>query len=119
MRYDRFESGYQLYYNGKRGFVSISELVALIQQHKFNQENENMNTTKFANTSNKLKSGDYIIGSQLKSDGSVSFSTNPAIQSSLAVARTEATRLAKIDNSKRFMVLEVKGVAEVQDIVWS
>jgi hypothetical protein len=66
----------------------------------------------------KLKSGDIIVGSQMK-DGSsaVSVSANPHVHTTVKEADTEAERLAKEFPEKRFLVLEVKVAIETSTII--
>lgn len=61
----------------------------------------------------------FIIGSKHKVTGVFSMSTNPKIQTDYRVAVTEAQRLATLDSSKKFIVLEVKDVLFTKDIVRS
>lgn len=68
---------------------------------------------------NKLESGQFMVGSQHKKTGRISFSETPKIHPTLTSAREEAERLASISNDKNFVVVEVKGVASVANVIWN
>ena len=64
-----------------------------------------------------VRTGKYIVGS-LSSDDNFSTSNRPAIHDTEKAARKEAARLTR-ETGKRMVVLEVKGICEKSDVVWS
>lgn len=73
---------------------------------------------KEKNEMQNLKKDDIIIGSQLKVGGAVSFAKEPKVQANIVIAHDEAERLAKLDNTKKFVVVKVMGVCSVQNTHW-
>lgn len=63
--------------------------------------------------------GKFLIGSIHKITGAFSMTANPARQPTREAAKTEAARLAKIDSSKMFVVLNVTDIASFQDVSWA
>ena len=116
-RYNRPYDGYSLYFNGSRKFVDLPWLKELVDKH-FKQKEEKMGDIVYANLGNKLKSEQFIIGSQHKVTGLFSASTNPGIHNSKIAACKEAERLAGNDADKRFVVLQVVGVVTNNQVVW-
>lgn len=111
--YNRREDGYSLYYQGDRGYVTVSELRNIVE---VNQRKKEM--PQYASARGGLKSGDLIIGSYTKDSKAVSFSPNPMVQDNLASAKVEAARLASLEKSKKFVVVRVEAVASAADINW-
>lgn len=110
-RYNRYEEGFNLFCRGKRGFIPVSKLREIVKH------NEGKQMSHFAGD-RFIKSGDFIVGSQQKVGGAVSFAANAAIHSNASQAKTEAARLANLDKNKRFMVCQIVGVASVNDVNW-
>lgn len=65
---------------------------------------------------NEIKRGDFIVGS-IGVNG-LSFANHPKIHKDSLSAKLEAERLAKTNQGKKFVVVEVKGVVEVANVVW-
>ena len=102
--------GYCLFYHGGRGFITLTQLNEIVQKER--------NMLK-ASQRGGLKTGDLIVGSVLKSGGStLSTTADPVVHANLSAAKTEAARLAGIDKTKKYVVLEVKGLALVNDVNW-
>lgn len=80
---------------------------------------ESMNPQTAASTNPADFKGKFLIGSINKTTGAVSFSINPARQPSHEAAKKEAARLAKLDQNKHFMVVEVKDIATFSEISWA
>jgi hypothetical protein len=110
--YNRKDDGYNLYYCGDRKFITVEELKRIVNKQKEKK------MPHFASQRGGLKSGDLIIGSFLKNSKAVSFSSDPMIQDNLTDAKKEASRLAQVDKTKKFVVVEVKAVASVADVTW-
>lgn len=83
--------------------------------------------TKYASISSKLdhrfmfpdeqEKPVYIIVSKKKSNGEYSMSSHPRFHNSYESARQEATRLARIEPTKKFIIVEPKKAFETQDVV--
>ena len=76
---------------------------------------------KYREKENKgMKKGNFIIGSIHKVTGEVSFAKKPYIHTNYLSASTEIERLLKLDSNKKFIILEVKGIASIPspDINW-
>jgi hypothetical protein len=63
--------------------------------------------------------GKWLVGSIQKTTGAFSMTSNPARQPTREAAKNEAARLAKIDSSKMFVVLNVTDIASFQDVSWA
>lgn len=110
--YNRPCDGYNMSYQGKRRFIGVDELLKIVE------DNEKGFKMAFSSQKGGLKSGDLIIGSITKDRGAVSFSSDPAVHSIILLAKAEAARLATNDKTKKFIVVEVRAVASVNDVVW-
>ena len=64
-----------------------------------------------------MKTGGFIVG-QLSSAGDFGTTKNPRIHPNEKSARTEAERLAKMDSTKSFVVLECRGIVQASATVW-
>ena len=64
-----------------------------------------------------MNRGNYIIGS-LDRFCRFSAAANPMLHTTVEAVRKEAERLAKLDTSKSFVVLEVKGIVEASGVNW-
>lgn len=108
------ERGYQLYYRGKRKFFSVKALRAEAELFKISKilKKEKVMSVRVP------KKGDFLVGSLTKSNGAMSFSAYPGCHETLPKANQEATRLAQTVKDKKFIVVEVKGIASCQDVVW-
>jgi hypothetical protein len=62
--------------------------------------------------------GQFIIASIDKVTGAMSLSANPVAHPIHGEALTEATRLAKITPSKKFVVLTIGTIASIQDVIF-
>lgn len=65
-----------------------------------------------------LKSGDLIIGSSAKGTHTFSTVADPMVHANMSLAKVEAARLAALDKTKKYAILEVKALASVQDVNW-
>lgn len=78
-----------------------------------------MNPTSISNylsAENRIKTGHWIVGSLIRN--SFSTSNNPETHKSELEARIEAQRLATQEPTKKFVVLEVKGIVSISQHVW-
>lgn len=75
---------------------------------------------KFINNANTVKNfkGNFIIGSIHKQNGQVSVSPNPSAHDTRAEADAEAARLATTMPDKKFLILQVVGIASTQNVVF-
>lgn len=64
-----------------------------------------------------IKSGHFLIGTVNKTSGNVSFASQPNIHESESMALEEAKRLAVLHTEKKFMVVEVKGIARTVEVM--
>lgn len=112
-QWNDYEGGYCVSIDGKRCHLTEKYLHQLEKEEK---EVTVINNNYTANPADwKTK---FIIGSLDKSNGVFSVQPNPARQPSKAAAQKEAERLAQTFKDKKFVVLEVIGIASVQDVVW-
>lgn len=115
-------NGYREFKAGERFIVldayrSTAEVKSLLcgstlitSPSKFKHEKEkDMNA-------NSIKTGSFIIGS-IGPNG-LSFANHPMVHGDSLSAKMEAERLAKSNQGKKFIVVEVKGIAEVANVVW-
>lgn len=106
--------GFEFTDNYEKVKVSIKSLRSLVTK-----EEETMPSIQNSTTKNPADfKGKFIVGSISKKTGGMSFSLNPARHPTRESARTEAARLAQVDNSKMFVVCEVLDIASVQDVVF-
>ena len=72
------------------------------------------------NVMQKLKKGDIIIGSQMKSTNVFSVRPDPKVHTNVILANQEVERLAKEHPEKKFVALQVMGVGSVPTpgIIW-
>lgn len=78
---------------------------------------ENFKTNDIDKGDEIVKKGDFIIGSI--NGANVSFANQPKVHSNFMSASQEAERLAKSSPGKQFVVVEIKGIVQVQNVVWS
>lgn len=90
------------------GFIYPEEKVGEVAV-KHEKEKSEMNA-------NSIKTGGFIIGS-IGPNG-LSFANHPMVHGDSLSAKMEAERLAKTNQGKKFVVVEVKGIAEVANVVW-
>jgi hypothetical protein len=114
-RDDSGKEGYTLYQEGSSKFFSKEDLRGTVELHKIKlalKDKEEMTKVGIPVT------GDFLVGSLSKLNGAMSFSAFPGKHADLLKARTEAARLAGIDKTKKFVVVEVKAIASANDINW-
>lgn len=59
-----------------------------------------------------LQTGSFIIGTK-QPNGTLSFSSNPAVHRTLHVARKEAERLSRNNPGVQFVLMKCEGIAHV------
>jgi hypothetical protein len=107
---DQFD-GFIVTVNGIRNKLPISFL-KMLKDHVMPTLN-NSYTTNPADYKNK-----FIIGSLHKTTGGFSMTASPCRQPTREAAKAEAARLAALDKTKMFVVLNVTDIASVQDVVF-
>lgn len=60
----------------------------------------------------------YIIGSINKTTGDFSISARPKIHDTLEDAKFEASRLASLDSSKKFVIFKIAEICYAKEIIW-
>lgn len=65
----------------------------------------------------RLTNGTFIVGSI--ADVGLSISKEPKEHATAVIAKREAERLAKSDDSKEFVVLQVVGTVKAVGVTWS
>jgi len=116
-------NGYREFKAGERfivldSYMNVAEVKSLLcgshlitNPSKFKHEKE-----KSKMNANSIKTGSFIIGS-IGPNG-LSFANHPMVHGDSLSAKMEAERLAKTNQGKKFIVVEVKGIAEVSNVVW-
>lgn len=61
----------------------------------------------------EMKKGNFIIGSIHKVTGEISFAKKPYVHTNYLSCQAEIERLLKLDPNKKFIALEVKGIASI------
>ena len=62
--------------------------------------------------------GKFIIGSANKVSGEMSMSANPRVHKTMQEAMQEAERLAKLDQTKKFIIFTIGRNVTVDGVVW-
>ena len=77
-------------------------------KYKIRSEGKQMDRTNQEIALDNVRNGVYIIGS-IDVHGSISFSANPAVHQTAALARQEAARLARANPGKAFVFVKMSG----------
>lgn len=109
--YEDGSYGYRLSKNGVSKFFSVAALKQFVKEAKGKTVNRN-------SVSGVVKTGDWIVGSIDKQSGKFSTSAMPAKHPTEASAKSEAARLAEINKGSKYVVLNVKAIASVEQVSW-
>jgi hypothetical protein len=109
--YNGITSAYKLYEKGSPRVFTMPELRSVVEREK-------LKSLRNAINGESMQSGQYIVGSIHKNNGTFSASPNPAVHLSISAAKAEAARLAGISKEKKFVVLKLEGIASVEEVVW-
>lgn len=105
--------------DGAIGTIS-SEKIRTFIKHYLNsiKQSEIIKPTTTEEGNSQMKTGQFIVGSIDKSTGVFSATSQPMAHLTKGAAKTEATRLAGIYKTKKYVVLEVGGIVSATDVVW-
>jgi hypothetical protein len=112
------ETYFKLYENGTGTILTGVQIRAKVERVKLKRIREEMNYTARNSIPGVIATGDYIVGSINKQTGAFSTSNLPAKHLTQTSAKQEAARLAGIDKSKKYVVLNVAAIASVEEVVW-
>jgi hypothetical protein len=115
---DGYTPCFKLYDNGVGTVLSVAQIRAKVERVKLKRIREEMNYGAKNSVAGALQRGDWIVGSLNKATGAFSTSNLPARHLTQTSAKQEAARLAAIDKSKKYVVLNVEAIASVEDVVW-
>jgi hypothetical protein len=114
-----FRDHFQITENGVKHTMTLDYLKTLKADTEMRDEVEMSAINNNYTTNPQDYKGKFLVGSIQKATGFFSMTSNPARHATREFARAEAARLAKIDSSKMFVVLNVQDIASFQDIVWA